>query len=242
MSECQNLNSGYDIDVGGGLLLGAFGAMADDFVINLGLVFLNTRVDHIEIGEINYDSDPTGASADMSPVSLLESSFGNPRNSTSDTTFSVIASELVTKSTTWDQTTMDTFGSSMSIDVSAEAFGVGVKGSFGFEWSKETSSNSGGSNRETITVGNTIGPLTLKPGHGKNCKIFVQKGEGNFPYTSTVTVKLADGYQVSYTEKGNLKSVQYSQAMSSCTDNNHPIEWDGIPGNLPQGVTVQGKD
>ena len=231
-------NDGYEINVGGGLLIGATGNAGDKYLQNLAFLYLGAKIDHVEIGDVKFDPDPTGTSTDIAPVYIIDSTFGNPRNSTGPVNFSVAGSEVVTTSTTWTQSTTGTFGMSMSVEVEAEPFGIGGKTTAGFEWSVEHSTGKDQTKTDAVTVTNTVGPMTLQPGQGKECKIFYQRGEGNFPYTSTVSLKLVDGSQISYQENGELKTVQYSEADASCVDANQPIKWEGTLKNPPQGVTT----
>ena len=229
-------NDGYAIDVGGGQLLGAEGYAGDKYLQNLAFLFLKAKIDRIEIGDIHFDPDPTGTSTNIAPVYIIDSTFGNPSNST--VPFSVAGAEAVATSTTWEQTTTGKFGMSMSVEVEAKPFGVGTKTTGGFEWSVEDSTSKATTKTDTITLTNTVGPMQLQPGQGKQCQIVAQRGDGNFPYTSTVTLKLADGSDVSYQETGELKTVQYSEVKASCVDVNQPIKWEGTLKNPPKGVTA----
>ena len=231
-------NDGYPVNVGGGLLVGALGATGDEYLQRIASVYLGAKIDHVEIGDVKFDPDPTGTSTNIAPVYIIDSTFGNPSNSNGSIPFTVSDAEAVTTSTTWTQSTTGTFGMSMSFEVDAEVFGIGAKTTGGFEWSVEHSTSKATTKTDTITVTNTVGPMTLPPGHGKECKIFAQRGEGNFPYSSQVTLKLVDGNQISYRETGELQTVQYSEADASCVDVNQPIKWQGNLKNLPQGVTA----
>ena len=51
---------------------------------------------------------------------------------------------------------------------------------------------------------------------------------------------LEGGGMVNYTERGELESVQFSEAITSCEDVNDPSKWQGTPGNLPKGVSIVG--
>ena len=234
-------NDGYAANIGGGLLVGAFGTTSpkdDKYLQSIAFLYLGAKIDHIEIGDVQFDPDPTGTSTNIAPVYIIDSTFGNPANNNGSVPFTVAGAETVTTSTTWTQTTTGRFGMSVSVEVEAKPFGIGAKITGGFEWSVEHSSSKATTKTDTITVTNTVGPMALQPGHGKECKIFAQKGEGNFPYTSTVTLKLADGNSVSYQEKGQLDTVQYSEADASCVDVNQPIKWEGTLKNPPKGVTT----
>ena len=231
-------NDGYEISVGGGLLVGVKGLTGKDYIQNLGLIFLEAKIEKVEIGDVKFDEDPTGTSIDIAPVYLIRSTFGNPAGSTGNVTFSVTGSNEVTQSTTWEQSSMTSYGASLSVEVEAKPFGIGTKTTGGVEWSHQNSNSKGGSKSEKVTISNTAGPMSLKPGQGKSCKIFAQKGEGDFPYTSTVRMTLEGGREVSFEEKGVLKSVQYSEATASCSNANNSTQWSGTPENPPKGVTI----
>ena len=229
---------GYEINVGGGLLLGAAGQEdGGDFVKGLAWIFLDKKIDRIDIGDIHYTDDPSGTSKNIVADSILEHTFGNPKGSTGNVTFAFTGEKTVTKTTTWEQSTKGTFGMSLSVEWSGEVFGIGAKVTGGFEWSVEHSTSSGGSESTATKVGDTI-TVSIAPGYGKKCKIVTQHGEGDFDYTSVVKMKLEGGGEFSYSEKGTLKSVQYSDAKGSCVDANNPIDWDGTPDNPPVGIKL----
>ena len=116
--------------------------------------------------------------------------------------------------------------------MSAKVLGVGVSGTAGYEWQVGLDWNEGGSKSEEVSITHTLGPITLRPGQGRSCKILVHQGEGDFPYTSTVTHHLEGGSVVQYQEPGTLKTVQYSEAIGSCADADQPIAWD-LDANYP---------
>ena len=228
----------YDIVTGGGVLLGATGSVGYRYVENLAWLFLSSKIDSILISSVQFDADPTGTSTYIEPSYLLQTTMGNPQGTNGSVSFTVAASEAVTQSTTWEQSSTKTFGASLSVEVAAEPLNVGEKVTTGFTWTAGNSVSQGVTTTDTITLTQTAGPIPIKPGYGKACTIFAQKGSGNFPYTSTVNLKLHGGGTVSYQEKGALDSVQYSQVFASCIDDNDPSHWAGTPANPPPGVTV----
>ena len=234
-------NDGFEVNVGGGLLVGAKGATGEDYIENLGLIFLEAKIEKVKIGDVKYDEDPTGTSINIAPVYLIRSTFGNPAGSTGNVTFSVTGSNEVTQSTTWEQSSMTRFGASLSVEVEAEPFGIGTKTTGSVEWSHENTNSNGGSKSAKGTISTTAGPMSLQRGQGKSCKILAQKGEGDFPYASTVRMTLEGGREISFEEKGLLKSVQYSEATASCADANNSTQWSGTPANPPKGVTILNK-
>ena len=233
-------NDGYDIDVGGGLLLGGTGHTDDNFINEMALIFLRSKIEGATISEINFDSDqdPTGSSKNIRPVYLFDSSFGNPADSDNEVPFTVSASQTVKSETHWEQSATTSFGMSGSVNVEAKIFGIGASATAGYEWTAEDGSTEGGSQSEEFNLASSIGPIVLKPGQGKRCKIVAQKGEGDFSYTSTVTLHLEGGGEAKYQEAGKLKTVQYVDAKGSCDDADQPIKWDATTDNPPKGVKV----
>lgn len=203
----------YDINVGGGVLLGAYGLQGDD-IDSMGLLFLSAKVDSITIGNIVYDSDPTGTSTNMESTGLATSHYSAEAGSQNGTTWSFTGSQLETITNTYTQSTTGTFGESASVEFSAEPLGVGSKITGGYEWSvsHETTSSQTTTEAKTLTW-NQAG--TLKPGTGVTVTASAEKGTGNFPYTSTVTMKLVGGQTIVYTEKGVLTNVAFSDATIS---------------------------
>jgi len=232
-------NDGYQIDVGSGLLLGAYGNNGDS-IDSLALLFLATEISSASIGGIKFDSDPTGTSDNIAPSYLIQSTMGNPSGSHGNVSFTISGSEAVAQSSTWEQSTTGTFGMSLTVEVAAEPFGIGAKITGGVEWSVAHTSSNSATTTDTITITQSAGPISIAPGFGKACKIFAQKGTGTFPYSSTVTLNLADGTTLSYQEPGKLVSVQYSQAYASCEDSNNPIDWTSTTNNPPSGVQIVG--
>ena len=230
--------TGYPIQTGGGLLVGAVGATGDTYLGNFAFLFLNSKIASIEIGSVAFSPDPTGTSTNIEPVYLIQTTMGNPNGSTGNISFTVSGTQTVTETTTWDQSTTGTFGMSVSVQVKAEPFGVGADITTGAEWSVAHTGGTGGSTTNTITITNSIGPVSIGPGHGKACKIFSQKGTGNFPYTSVVTVNLESGNSFNYQESGTLDEVQYSNTLATCADSDDPTTWDGTQSNPPTGVTL----
>jgi hypothetical protein len=232
-------NDGYQIDVGSGLLLGASGNNGAS-IDSLALLFLATEISSVTIGGIKFDSDPTGTSDNIAPSYMIQSTMGNPSGSHGNVSFTVLGSEAVAQSTTWEQSTTGTFGMKYSIEMDAAPLGVGAKVTGGYEWSVAHTSSKATTTTDTITITQSAGPISIAPGFGKSCKIFAQKGTGTFPYSSTVTVNLVDGTKLSYQEPGKLVSVQYSQAYASCDDANNPIDWTSTTNNPPPGVQIVG--
>ena len=235
-------NNGYQIDVGGGLLLGAYGTIGSSHVGSIGWLFSAAKIDTISIGNIEFGTDPTGTSTDIQPSYLLKSTMGNPSGNEGNTTFTISASETVTQSTTWDQSTTGTFGTSASITVDAAPLGIGGSVTAGYSWDVSHTTDTSTSTSDAVTLAQTAGPISIAPGHGKMCTIVCQKGDGSFPYTSTVTVKFIGGASFSYTEKGTLQSVQFSEVDASCVDEDDSSQWTSTTDDPPAGFKIVSKN
>jgi len=230
-------NGGYQLAVGGGLLLGAYGA-SGTYINGLALLFLSKEISSATISGVKFDSDPAGTSDNIAPSYLVQSTFGNPPGSQGSVSFTMSGSESVSQSTTWEQSTTSKFGGNLEIKVGAKAFGIGGETTAGFNWSVAHTGSNGATTTDTITITQSIGPISIAPGYGKACKIFAQKGNGTFPYTSTVTLNLKDGGSIQYQEHGKLVSVQYSHAIASCVDANNFKDWDTTTNNPPPSVKI----
>jgi len=120
----------------------------------------------------------------------------------------------------------------------AKPLDVGFSATAGFQWSVAATIGTSATTSDTITITQQAGPISIAPGCGKTCKIYYEKGSGNFPYASTVTIHLKGGKTISYKEKGTLKSVQYSSAVAWCVDANNPIDWISTTDKPPNGVNI----
>ncbi|KAL9576974.1 MAG: hypothetical protein Q9212_006677 [Teloschistes hypoglaucus] len=232
--------SGGDIDVGSGILVGAHGA-SSEYVVHLAFLFLSSEVASVSIGDIKFVSNPEDTSVNLAPSYLIRSTMGNPSGSADNVSFTVTGTGKVMQSTTWIQSSPDTFGGSINVEVSSAILGVGMKVTGGFEWTTSDTSSQSTMISDEVTLTLTAGPFSIPPGHGKACQIFAQKGEGSFPYTSRVALNLDDGGNVEYPETGKLLSVQYSKVQALCVDANDPKDWNVDPDNPPPGVSVIGR-
>ena len=71
----------YNIEVGGGILLGALVSELDDnglpSISSLAMLFLGQKVDHISITDFALTEDPTGTAAGISPHNVLVAEWNN---------------------------------------------------------------------------------------------------------------------------------------------------------------------
>lgn len=134
----------YKIDVGGGIILGAYG-YADDTeggIYNTAFLFLEAEIDHIEVGHLNLDPSPVGTNDGLQAVSLLDTYMGNEPDQKHPITVTAILSQAETESVSHEQSTTGSFGMHADVEVSGEILGVGAKVTAGYEWSVEHVSTS----------------------------------------------------------------------------------------------------
>jgi len=201
----------YDAGVGSGILVGICGRSGNDIDM-LGPVFLNGAVTSIAISNVQYNPPLTGSSSGISQVTLDEVHYYNPPNAKQNLPWTFDNSVSRTTSTSFTQGTATTYGVNVSVEVSAELFGIGGKVTTGFTWqntdTQETTVST--SFQETLAWG-VAGEL--QPGQGITVTALCQQGVGQANYTSTVTLKLADGTVSSYSEAGIFRNVVYTQAQ-----------------------------
>ena len=71
----------YSVDVGSGMLMGATGATTTDdddtYVVNLGLLFLDQQIDHIEVRNVKYDTSELENKGKVQATQVDVASFYN---------------------------------------------------------------------------------------------------------------------------------------------------------------------
>lgn len=218
----------YSMNVGGGILLGLIGSYGDE-INAMGYLFISSTVQSVSVGQMTFDPDPSGTNTSLSPLVLSNQHYYNDRTPGSgNVTWNFSGQQTETQSNTYTQSSTTTFGGSIQVEVSAELFGIGGKVTTGFTWesSQTTESASSTTSSVMLTWGETG---SLQPGQGVDCTAYVQKGQGNFAYTSHVTMLLVDGTTYSYVEKGRLNNVAISEAYISVKEDDSQ--------NAPPGVS-----
>ncbi|KAF8580325.1 hypothetical protein K439DRAFT_313084 [Ramaria rubella] len=202
----------YDIDTGAGLLVGMCGRSGVD-IDQLGAIFLKYKVIHVSIRDIKYDPDLSNTAEGICifEVALNKAHFTNPASAKGPKTWTFGGSASRTTSTTYNQTTGNTFQPSAAVEVSAKPFGIGGKvTSTGFQWPHQNSVTTGTSvsNLLTFTWGLTG---ELQPGEEIVCLAAVQRGEGRTNYDATVIVELENGATNEFKERGVFQNVAFTE-------------------------------
>ena len=208
---------------------GAVGTYGDD-INGLGLFFLKQPVNNVEINNITYSQNPVGTNVGIQPVSLNTGHFFNNESAT-NVTWNFTGTFSTTTSYEYSQSSAVKFGDSLEVSVDDKVFGIGVSFSNTFTWSvtETTTESTTSTNTQGLNYGDTG---SLLPGKGVDVQALAQKGQGNFPYSSNVTVFLKDGTTYSYNETGTLSNVQYSSTWTTTSENDS--------NDMPSGPTTPG--
>lgn len=212
---------------------GAVGTSGAD-INAMGLFFLNQPVISVSISNVTYNSNPIGTSQGIAPVALNQGHFYNNegRNGSAasgNVTWNFTGSSSTTTSYKYMQGSSTKFGDSTTVSIDDKIFGIGISISNTFTWEQtsESAATISSSDTQSLSYGSTG---SLLPGKGVDVQALAQKGEGNFPYHSNVTLSLKDGTSYSYNETGVLSNVQYSQTWSTVSENDSD--------DMPSGPTT----
>ena len=213
----------FHVDLGSGLLVGMVGRSGNS-IDCLALLFLNPRVDSVNIDSIQYQPDLQGPDG-ISSVVLQAQNFENP-STTEDKNWTISNSVQRTTSTTFTQTSAVQFGVNASVSVKAGLFeAVEATATVGFSWSKTDTVSTAATTSEAFTISwgysGIQKPMTLVKARAKSLY-----GTGQTRYTSIVTVYLSDGSTSSFPENGVFKNVVYSQAK--ITSHTYPLKQDAL--------------
>ena len=119
------------------------------------------------------------------------------------------------------QTVTNTYGTTEAIGIQASIPTIlSVTSTTTFMWSTAYATANTYTYTDTVTVSWSEGG-SLEPGTGVDCVAEVGHGQGTFPYTSTVTITLKNGFVFSYTEDGALTIDDISTAIVEVTTDNN---------------------
>ena len=220
-----------EINVGGGVLLGWYGNGGND-IDRMAFLFISSDIESIEVGDMKFPNPPKDGD-DMQPLILSQQHYYNAQSS-GNATWNFSGQQTQTSSKTFKQSTTGTFGDSIALEISGEILGVGAKATNTFSWEVSHTTETDSTTTEGINLTWGQGG-SLLPGKGVSCSAYAQKGQGNFDYDAKVTMKLKDGSTYSYSEKGTLEAVAYSQAYISVKDDNSSSAPPGFTSGSVQG-------
>ena len=215
----EPLNYDMDVyyeDVAAGVLLGAQGKTAD-IIDSLGFLWLASPVTNVDVTDLTFPNGPTGSQG-ITPQTLASGHYYNS-DPDQDTTWNFSDAKAVTTTYTYTQTSTNTYSNSATVSFTAS---IPIIGGFSatagttFTWMyAETYTNTvTNTDTKTITWGQSG---TLAPNTGVDCAAVVGEGAGTYPYTSTVTLQLANGQTYTFPEAGSLKFSDVFQAIVEVT-------------------------
>ncbi|OCH85599.1 hypothetical protein OBBRIDRAFT_784610 [Obba rivulosa] len=176
----------------------------------LGPIFLKCPVASIFIRDITYTPSLEGSSAGISEVVLGQVDYSNPSDATQNLPWSFTGTVTRPISTILQQSLSTVYGSSISIEVSAEPFDIGGRVAGGRQWQAITNvQTSATTSSERLLFWAASGELA--PGHGTKVSAICYQGNGQTENTSRVTLKLKDGTTSTFTEQGTLRNVIYTE-------------------------------
>ena len=214
--------SAFPQAIGSGILYGFEGSTDGTNINSLGFLFLGSKLVEVDVANFTFLNPPTG-DEDLTVTDLDTAHFyNNQTEGVYHWAFDNQKSFTVTH--TYTQTTTNTFATAEGIMVGFSGGmllpGLSFSSTTTFTWTTAYAYMSA----VTTTVVQQVqynGDGDLNPGQGVDVIAVAAVGTGNFPYTSEVTIKLANGNQYTFEENGSLYLNAVSDAtVDTYTDNN----------------------
>ncbi|PGH27597.1 hypothetical protein AJ80_00610 [Polytolypa hystricis UAMH7299] len=207
----------FAMTVGSGVLVGAFGHSGAD-IDNLGFLFLASKIQKVDISDLVLDSEidiEKDNQVGISVVTLDEVQYYNNHATDDVTNFEFSNSHTRTNSYTYSQATTDMWGLSVSVTLAIKPFGIGGEVESGFQWEHTKTSTTQTTKSMEVTLQYKVS-ADVKSGETILCKSQSAQGEVYGGYTSKVTLTFEDGTQWSYSERGTVAAMSYSEAFAEC--------------------------
>ena len=205
-------NGPYSCNLGSGLLVGISGRTGEEGshnVYRFGPIFL-AEIDVVRNSNYNFKTTFVGTSDHIFTTTLAQNTYTN--KDIVPITWTFANSVTRTNMATWNHDSLKSFGGSVVHEASASLFGLGVKNSVSFEWTKSDTISSGGSESIESSLTWSLSGV-LQPGHSVDAEAFCQLGMINhLPYTVDVKIILVSGSEIGYTEKGTFSNVVFALA------------------------------
>ncbi|KAF2187915.1 hypothetical protein K469DRAFT_567511 [Zopfia rhizophila CBS 207.26] len=228
----------YEQDRGSGVMVGAFGKSGLDINM-LGILFLGSKVKKVRVSEMKFDDDIQTLNSKKQGITaqVLDEATHTNKKTDSNDTFAFINEVSKRDSKKFSQSLAFTFGYHVDIEISGQVLGLGAKATAGYNWELQTThteETESSFERKLTWRTDTI----VKPGKTIHCKAFANVGSFDGGYTSKVKVELEDARTFTFTEKGRLEAVSWSEAFSSCEDVPTPKR-EVLPRRVARGMIGQ---
>ncbi|KAF2277811.1 uncharacterized protein EI97DRAFT_465932 [Westerdykella ornata] len=210
--------SDWPMPVHSGIMLAAFGGSGTR-IDRLGFIFLKSKVKHVTVDDVKFEDTPEELNKRKQGIATETVDWADHTNNhdTAEETYTFAKNEgrEVWKAYTIRSTA--SFGFKEAIEVSGELLGIGAKSNTELSFGVETGREETNTWRDTVTINYSIA-TKLAPGQRVYCRSYCQKGTYDGSFTATVTMKLEDGTEFKFKEKGTMKQLMYTQATSECDD------------------------
>lgn len=202
----------YSAGVGSGILVGMVGRSGTEIDL-LGPIFLDPDVKTISVSDLNYYGDLTGSQG-ITQVTLNQASYENPKGDQNPILkWDFTGSSERETSTTFTQSSSTTYGVNVTVEVSAEIFGIGAKTSTTYEWEKSDTQTTESSTTEKMAMSWSAGG-ELKPGETATATAFCYQAIGSLRYDAQVQIVLLDGWTSTYRETGVFRTALFTIAST----------------------------
>ncbi|KAF2447574.1 hypothetical protein P171DRAFT_518662 [Karstenula rhodostoma CBS 690.94] len=207
----------FSPDVGSGIMLGGWGR-ADDHITAWGWLFLEDKVDKIQIGDFRWDQDQEEFAKSQAGIKkAVKASQGQYNAASNATTIAFDISDTVSNSYSYSQSVHYNFGMGYSLEISGQVAGVGPKSSFSVSFEVGQDFKKEWTQTQSTTLTFKVSQPAL-PGKTTMCIGYVEYGEFDMGYDANVHITLKNGKTFDFRERGERKQTMFGQAQTACAD------------------------
>ncbi|KAF2869574.1 hypothetical protein BDV95DRAFT_609112 [Massariosphaeria phaeospora] len=224
----------FELNVGGGIMLGIAGLHSPDKVINqLTFRMLKSNIKSTEIGDLHYEEDTDAIIAQKKGIEgriISEAHFQNNQTNGNYMDYKIEQRWSTSSKSQWSLTQTHTIGGKYTYKSSAKVLDVGVEHSFELSYSYANAAMEGGEKAEDdIRVSSASGKLD--PGEEVWCRAIAQRGAYDGAFSTKIILHLDDGTTWEYDAEGKSSSIKYAQFTTTCQSERFTKEFDQAPEN-----------
>ncbi|KAL1607650.1 hypothetical protein SLS60_002585 [Paraconiothyrium brasiliense] len=207
----------FSPDVGSGIMLGGWGR-ADDHITAWGWLFLEDKVDKIQIGDFVWDQDQDDFAKSQAGIKkTVKASQGQYNSASNTSTIAFDISDTVSNSYSYSQSVHYNFGMGYSLEISAQVAGAGPKATTSISFEVGTESKKEWTETQSTTLTFKVSQPALS-GKTTMCIGYVEYGEFDMGYEANVHIVLKNGNTFDFRERGERKQTMFGQAQTACAD------------------------
>ncbi|GAA3613859.1 hypothetical protein GCM10022223_32580 [Kineosporia mesophila] len=202
-----NGQTAYSAPVNSGILVGVAGRQSTNTINMLSLVFLDDVIS-VTMQDVVY---PTTPSAPITPVAVAQATYDQENSPGLNFDFS--GSVTRTETQDWSEATSQQYG--VGLSVTAGIFGI-AEVTTNFSWQlTDTQTYSQSTNQQYVMNYGLSGSFT--DDQTVTATATCQYGVADVPYTATITVTMASGFQFTYDTSGIFSNVVYAYIKANAT-------------------------